>query len=131
MSITYTKRLNTKRIREPLFQKSRTKYRASRSSELENFETNLLKLDITRILIELSEIDVNVIEKIIYFIGDKKLITDEVKLDDGLSSELIGINLFFDKVGATEDSVLLESMDRLSSKMSRLFFKIKRLEIGN
>ena len=131
MSITYTKRLNTKRIREPLFQKSRTKYKASRSSELENFETNLLKLDITRILKELSNIDIQVIEKITYFIGDKKLITEQVSLDDGLSKLLPDINLYIDKVGATEDPVLLDSMDKLSAKLLRMFSKVKRLEIGN
>ncbi len=131
MSITYTKRVNTKRIREPLFQKSRTKYKAPRSSELENFETNLLKLDITRILKELSSIDIQVIGKITYFIGDKKLITEQVNLDDGLSTVLPDINLYMDKVGATEDPVLLESIDKLSAKLLRMFSKVKRLEIGN
>lgn len=131
MSIVYTKRSNSQRIREPLFQKNRTKYKAARSSELENLETNLLKLDIIRILSELDTIDIKVLDKIEYFIGNKALITDEVKLDDGLSSELPNIDIYLYSIGAIEEPVILDSIDKLSSKMTRLLSKIKRLEIGN
>lgn len=131
MSIVYTKRSNSQRIREPLFQRHRTKYKAARSSESENLETNLLKLDIVRILSELDTIDMKVLDKIEYFIGNKSLITDQVKLDDGLSSELPGVDVYLYDIGAVEEPAILDSMDKLSSKMTRLLSKIKRLEIGN
>lgn len=131
MSTVYTNRSNSQRIREPLFQRNRAKYKAPRSSESENLETNLLKIDITRILSELDTIDIEVLNKVTYFIGNKSLITEEVNINDGLSSELLDIDMYIYDIGAIEKPVILDSMDKLGSKINRLLLKIKRLEIGN
>jgi hypothetical protein len=50
MAITFSKIENKNRIREPLFQLNRTKFKSSRNSLSENLEINLLKIDFSRIL---------------------------------------------------------------------------------
>ena len=131
MSISYTNTNNSKRIKEPLFQRQRVKYKGPRSSQLENVETNMLQLDFRRILIELDNTDIKVLDNITYFTGDKSLITEQVKLEDGLSSEISSIEVYIDSELAIEETLVLDSMDKLSSKLVRLLSKVKRLEIVN
>ena len=54
MATTYNNPKITQRIREPLFQVNRVRFRGSRESQCENLETNFLQLDLTRILNELE-----------------------------------------------------------------------------
>lgn len=131
MANTFSNRENSQRIREPLFNMSRVKYRAPRSSELENLETNLLKLDFTRILNELDNIDIKILNSVTYLLGDTKVLSTSQKLDDGLSYDINGVEVYIDGIIELDYTLNIDTIDKLSSKLSRLSQKIKRLESGN
>ena len=96
MSKIYTNQNKTQRIKEPLFQVNRTKYRNGRQSELENVETNLLKLDLTRIESQLDDVDTSILDDLTLFIGDIDDINESVLLDDGLSYNVSGVSFLND-----------------------------------
>lgn len=130
----YTNQSNSTRIREPLFNISRVKYKGSRLSEQENVETNLLKLDITRISLELEQIDSAVIDNLVYLIGDITDITDSVKLNDGLSYSVAGVTTSTfgykdpDIESPTTQVLSIDVTNKLGAKLSRLYSKVTRLE---
>lgn len=134
MPKSYTNQTNATRIREPLFNIERVKYKNSRSSQQENVETNLLKLDISRIFKELDEIDLRVIDNLTYLIGNITDITDSVKLNDGLSYSVTGVSLstfgFKDPdIELPNTQVLsIDVTNKLGAKLARLFNKVTRLE---
>lgn len=131
MATTYNNPKITQRIREPLFQVNRVRFRGSRESQCENLETNFLQLDLTRILNELESIDVDILNKLTYFIGETPDMTNAVKLNDGLTYPIDDINIFIDKDGSVEEVLEIDVMNKISSKLSRLLNKIQRLENGN
>jgi hypothetical protein len=129
MSITYRKP-GANPPREPLMQINRLKFKSNRSSLLENVETNVLKIDFTRILNELNKVDESILDKLNYFITDLSNYTEEVKLEDGLSSEINGIQVYIDEDGASLEDLQIDTTEKLSGKLSRLFNKVTRLENG-
>lgn len=131
MATTYNNPKITQRIREPLFQVNRVRFRGSRESQCENLETNFLQLDLTRILNELESIDVDILNKLTYFIGETPDMTNAVKLNDGLTYPIDDVNIFIDKDGSVEEVLEIDVMNKISSKLSRLLNKIQRLENGN
>lgn len=131
MSTTYNNPKITQRIREPLFQVNRTRFRGSRESQSENLETNFLQLDLTRILNELESIDIAILNKLTYLIGNTADVTNAVNLNDGLSYSIDDVNIFIDKDGSVEESLEIDVMNKINSKLSRLLNKIQRLENGN
>lgn len=131
MSISFQKSEKKSEIREPLFQLRRVRFKSSRSSLEENVETNLLKIDISRILKELNEIDESIFEKIVYFNGEIVDYTLENKLQDGISSELNNLDLYIEKDPGTEEPVIIDTTEKLSGRLSRLFYKVSLLENGN
>jgi hypothetical protein len=131
MAITFNKIENKNRIREPLFQLNRTKFKSSRSSLSENLESNLLKTDFSRILNELTTVDLNILNKINYFIGSVSDYDEAAKLEDGISYALDGINIYIDGIGSTESLLEVDTMNKLSGKLARLFYKVSLLENGN
>jgi hypothetical protein len=131
MSTTYNNPKITQRIREPLFQVNRARFRGSRESQSENLETNFLQLDLTRILNELESIDIAILNKLTYLIGDTADVTNTVNLNDGLSYSIDDVNIFIDKDGSVEENLEIDVMNKISSKLSRLLNKIQRLENGN
>ena len=96
MSKIYSNSDKVERIKEPLFQINRLKFRGPRNSELENVETNLLKLDLTRIENELDTIDQLVLDDISLVIGDIEDINTSILLDDGLSYEISDVAAYID-----------------------------------
>ena len=131
MATTYNNPKITQRIREPLFQVNRVRFRGRRESQCENLETNFLQLDLTRILNELESIDVDIFTKLTYFIGETPDMTNAVKLNDGLTYPIDDVNIFIDKDGSVEEVLEIDVMNKISSKLSRLLNKIQRLENGN
>jgi hypothetical protein len=131
MSITFNKIENKNRIREPLFQLNRIKFKSSRNSLSENLESNLLKTDFSRILNELTTVDLNILNKINYFIGSVGDYNESAKLEDGISYALDGINIYIDGIGSTESLLEVDTMNKLSGKLARLFYKVSLLENGN
>ena len=131
MAITFSKIENKNRIREPLFQLNRTKFKSSRNSLSENLESNLLKIDFSRILDELTTVDLDILNKLNYFIGSVNDYDETAKLEDGISYALGGISIYIDAPGATENLLEVDTMNKLSGKLARLFYKVSLLENGN
>lgn len=129
MSITYKKPGESK-VREPLMQINRIKFKSSRSSLLENVETNILKIDLTRILNELNTIDEKILDNLEYFYPSIYEYTEQNKLNDGVSSSIDNINIYIDD-NLTTEPVALDSGSKISGKLSRLFYKVTLLENGN
>lgn len=129
MSKTF-KLSNNSRIKEPLFGKDRTKYRGPRNSEKENSETNLLKLDLSRLYNQMEAIDTSILDNLKYAVGDIKDIDNSVLLDDGLSYALSGVEIYLDDTATTQD-VEIDTINKISSRLTRLVSKVNRLETGN
>lgn len=129
MGIIFNTINKVQKVKQPLFQINRARYRGVRSSELENSEINLIKLDLTRINLELDSIDLKILEDLTVIIGDKDSITYNTNLNDGLSNELTGIDIKFDDKALQED-IEIESIDKMSGKIARLLNKVSRLEKG-
>lgn len=130
MAKTYTNQKNIDRLREPLFQISRTKFRGVRSSLNENLETNLLKLDLTRISNELDNVDSSILDDLVFLIGDINDINQSVLENDGLSYMISGVKFYFDDTTSLSD-LEIDTVNKLSSKLSRLTNKVQRLEAGD
>ena len=94
-------------------------------------ETNFLQLDLTRILNELESIDIDILNKLSYLIGETADVTNAVNLNDGLTYSIDDVNIFIDKDGSVEEALEIDVMNKISSKLSRLLNKIQRLENGN
>jgi ribosome maturation factor RimP len=94
-------------------------------------ETNFLQLDLTRILNELESIDIDILNKLSYLIGETADVTNAVNLNDGLTYSIDNVNIFIDKDGSVEEALEIDVMNKISSKLSRLLNKIQRLENGN
>lgn len=118
------------KVKQPLFQINRSRYRGVRSSEVENLETNLIKMDLTRIESQLNEIDASIVDNLEVFVGNKQDINLVTNLDDGLSSTIIGVDIKFENLLLEED-IKIDSIDKLSGQVSRLITKVSRLEKGN
>ena len=131
MPTTFNKSNNKNRIREPLFQLSRVKFKSSRSSLSENLESNLLKIDFSRILNELTTVDLTILQKITYFIGDINDYDETSKLEDGTSYAMTGINIYVDDINSVAQAFEVDTMNKLSGKLARLFYKVSLLENGN
>lgn len=131
MAITFNKTENKNRVREPLFQLNRIKFKSPRNSLSENLESNLLKIDFSRILDELTTMDLTVLNKVTYFIGDINDYNKASKLEDGISYTIDGINIYIDDIDSTENTLEVDTMNKLSGKLARLFYKVSLLENGN
>lgn len=130
MTILYSNSNNRSRVREPLFQVGRTKYKSSRVSQFENLETNLLKLDIQRIFNEFSSIDVSVLDKLEFIVSGNFGLDNSTKLNDGVSKTIDNIQFFYDKENSSVENLELDSINKMSGTLVRLINKIKRLELN-
>ena len=110
---------------------SRVKFKSSRSSLSENLESNLLKIDFSRILNELTTVDLTILQKITYFIGDINDYDETSKLEDGTSYAMTGINIYVDDINSVAQAFEVDTMNKLSGKLARLFYKVSLLENGN
>lgn len=134
MGITFSKKSNRRRIVEPLFNRSRQKYRASRVSSSEILEMNSLILDLERIKIDLDEIDASILAKSYGLSGNIKSITLAEKLTDGPDYDINGVEINIDdpstSYGSSIESLSIKNTNILSARLSRIESKIKRLENG-
>jgi len=130
MAISYRNSNKINRIVEPLFQIDRVKFKSPRNSLAENNESNLIKIDLSRILKELQEVDDSILDKITYFIGNIEDLDESAKLEDGVSYTLSDIQIYIDDVGASLETLEIDSTNKLSGKLSRLISKVSRLENG-
>lgn len=118
------------KVKQPLFQINRSRYRGVRSSEMENLETNLIKMDLTRIELQLDEVDAGIVDHLEIFVGNKQDINLMVNLDDGLSSIVNDVDIKFEDIVLEED-IKVDSLDKIAGQVSRLITKVNRLEKGD
>lgn len=130
MAISYRNYNKINRIVEPLFQVDRVKFKSPRSSLSENLESNLIKIDLSRILNELQTVDDSILDKITYFIGNVEDLDEGAKLGDGVSYTLSDIGIYIDYPGASLETLTIDTTNKLSGKISRLISKVSRLENG-
>jgi hypothetical protein len=113
MSKTFTNQDKVERVKEPLFQVNRMKYRGPRNSELENAETNFLKLDLTRIENQLDSVDTSILEDVKLFIGDVDDITTTTLLNDGLTYDISDVSMYMDSdLSVFKDAVYWLDVDK-------------------
>ena len=130
MAISYRNSNKINRIIEPLYQIDRVKLKSPRSSLMENLENNLLKIDFSRILKHLDEIDDSILDKITYFVGDITDYTEQARLDDGIAYDFPGIQTYIDESSPALEELTIDTTNKLSGKLSRLIYKVSRLENG-
>ena len=94
MGITFSKKENRQRIVEPIFSKTRQKYRGSRFSVLENNEINSLIVDLERITIQLQDIDKLIDQQSTKINGIPTQDTLQQKLQDGAMQVISELELF-------------------------------------
>jgi hypothetical protein len=127
MTITYTANTIKNRKKQPLLKVDRVKYRSHRDSQQENVETNLLKIDLSRILNDLNAVDDAVLVDLRYLIGDISDQTESTDLQGGLSYEVPDLQIYSDDISQISD-LEIQTLSMVSSRLSRLKNKISRLE---
>lgn len=130
MAISYRNSNKINRVIEPLYQIDRVKFKSPRNSLMENLETNLLKIDFSRILNSLNEVDDSILDKLTYFVGDITDYTEQAKLDDGISYDFPTLQRYIDEASPSLETLTIDTTNKLSGKLSRLINKVSRLENG-
>lgn len=128
MLYTFTGKNKYNRKIQPVFQRFRTKYRFSRSSQNENSETNNLKIDITRINNSLNDLDKTVFDDLKILVGDIKDLNEELSLTGGLSYTISGVDFYNDNSSELIEDIDIDVTNKLSSIISRIELKVSRLE---
>lgn len=130
MAISYRNSNKINRIIEPLYQIDRVKFKSPRNSLMENLESNLLKIDFSRILKHLNEVDNSILDKLTYFVGDITDYTEQAKLDDGISYDFATLQRYIDEASPSLTTLTIDTTNKLNGKLSRLINKVSRLENG-
>jgi hypothetical protein len=128
MGITFSKKENRQRIVEPIFSKTRQKYRGSRFSVLENNEINSLIVDLERITIQLQDIDNLIDQESTKIIGFPTEDTLEQKLEDGAKQVISEVEVFYDEDSSELEELVISSLATLSAKLARIEHKVKIME---
>lgn len=128
MLYTFTGKNKYNRKIQPVFQRFRTKYRFSRSSQNENSETNNLKIDITRINNSLNDLDKTVFDDLKILVGDIKDLNEELSLTGGLSYVISDVDFYDDNSSELIEDIDIDVTNKLSSIISRIELKVSRLE---
>jgi len=127
MPVTYMLSSVKNRKKQPLLKLDRAKYRSHRVSEQENLETNLFKIDLSRIQSELNATDSLVFSNLRYLVGDVFDESETSNLEDGLSYEISEVSFYVDD-SSQINTVNVDVISKISSRLSRLRKKISRLE---
>jgi len=136
MSTSYSLNINNFKTREPLFKRVRSYYRSPRKSYQENLIANQIYIDIQRIYLELEKINLNILNDI-KIILDKEKDNDFTDLNtDGsrsysLDSTIVDPMTFHVKWKSAASYTTVEkmdTMDTLSSRLSRVNYKLNRIE---
>lgn len=128
MGITFSKRLNRRRLVEPLFTKTRQKFRGNRNSLYENNEINSLIVDMERLKIELDSIEISITENSLNLVGYLNTLTEEQKLADAPLYEIPEVEVHYDGNTSGMQQLSLRNLNDLSAKLSSLESKIKFME---
>ena len=137
MPISYLDPNSKKIIREPLVKRFRSFYRSPRKSGQENLFNQKVYMDINRLYLELELFDTAIFDKVKIFSGAEKDETHEIRT---VSDETTGEQYYGRVYDLSADSVslydysasdtidYLETTDTIGGSLSRLFYKINKLE---
>jgi len=137
MPISYLDPNSKKIIREPLLKRFRSFYRSPRKSVQENLFNQKMYMDMNRVYLELELLDNAIINNIKIFLGSEK---DETHAIRTVSDEITGEQYYGRVYDLSTDSIslydysaddtidYLETMDTIGGSLSRLFYKINKLE---
>lgn len=128
MAKTYLDNAIKSRVKQPLLSREVTKYRSHRVSEKENLETNLIKMDLNRVMSSLNQADASILVDLRYLVGDVRDLNEEVELNDGLKYEIDNVEVYIDNDSPSIEDLSIETIGVLMSKLSRIENKISRLE---
>jgi hypothetical protein len=135
MANTFTEQDNNGNITEPLFSRSRQKYKGERNSGQENLEINSILIDIIRINNQIIDIDNSLENVSLDLVSKISELTEQESLDDGKNLQISNTNILLDDklttYGDLEENMILETLNKISGKISRIQSKIKRLENEN
>ena len=122
--------IEIKRIIQPLYE--RYIYRGPRSSEKENLEMNKIYIDLKRLDEKIDYLNNKVYQDVRIIVGqvDPETYSIHTPYEDG--SYYLFDDLQFEYYGdsATPDYLQIDTTLTISSKMSKMLHKIKRLEKG-
>lgn len=135
MANTFSEENNDGKIVEPVFSRSRQKFKGERSSGQENLEVNALLVDINRINNQILNLD-NSLENISLDLVSKiSDLTEAEALNDGKNLEISNTRILFDdkvtSYGNLEENMVLETLNKISGKIIKIQNKVKRLENEN
>jgi hypothetical protein len=137
MPISYLDPNSKKIIREPLTKRFRSFYRSPRKSGQENLFNQKIFMDMNRVYLELELLDTAILDRVKIFLGAEKDETHEIRtvLDEVTGEEYYGrvYDLSADSISIynyTADDTIdyLETTDTIGGSLSRLFYKINKLE---
>ena len=135
MANTFTEESNDGTIIEPLFSRSRQKFKGERNSGQENLEINALLVDIHRVNNQISDLDTSLENISLNLVSRISDLTEAEALDDGKNFEVSNTNILFDdqvtSYGDLEESMILETLNKISAKISKIENKVRRLENEN
>lgn len=135
MANTFSEENNDGKIVEPVFSRSRQKFKGERNSGQENLEVNALLVDINRINNQILNLD-NSLENISLDLVSKiSDLTEAEALNDGKNLEISNTRILFDdkvtSYGNLEENMVLETLNKISGKIIKIQNKVKRLENEN
>lgn len=127
MAITYRE---IKRFIQPLYQRYRNIFRGPRDSSLENLEMNKILIDLKRLDSYIENVEDSTYENIRILIGqrDPQDISIHEEYNDGKYYVYGDIVFEYDGDSATPYYLQIDTVPTLLSKLSRLDFKLKKLE---
>lgn len=135
MANTFTEDNTTGKIIEPLFSRSRQKFKGERNSGQENLEINALLVDIHRVNNQITDLDNSLEDISLNLVSKISDLTEEEMLDDGKNFELLNTNILLDdrvtSYGDLEQDMILETLNKISGKITKIQNKVKRLENEN
>jgi len=141
MARVYVGNNKVKKVLTPLLDRSRAKYRSSRSSELENSEAMKILLDINRISKSLEDVSTSISATVEQVTGTTSIYNNysfdflqETFKNDGVSNRLDEIMVYIDSDSKDfsdpndQDELYLSTILRNQGRISRLMSRISTLE---
>jgi hypothetical protein len=127
MAITYRE---TKRLIQPLLKRFRNTFRGSRDSAKENLFMHQMKIDLHRLDQSVDLLDDNLYENVRVFIGqvDPETVVIHEEYEDGRYYSFSDLLIEYYGDSATPTNLTIDTIPTISSKLDRIYRKIKFLE---
>lgn len=133
MTISYLNPLIKKIIRQPLVKRFRSYYRSPRKSGIENLFNDKMYMDISRIYLELELLNTSILNRIKILLGSEKDDTHEIVNEQEAEYYARVYDLSNDSISLYDfdlDTMVQysETMDTIGGNLSKLFYKVNKLE---